>query len=51
MRAGKIPTPQEHLIFVEQASCLFLMQDAQPLLPTKKIFSVKQASCPFLRIV
>gem|GEM_PF-2608372 len=49
-----LPTPQENLLFVEQASCL--SQAAfygRALLPTpqENLLFVEQASCLFLRMV
>jgi hypothetical protein len=35
--AGILPTPQENLVFVEQASCLFLRMVRASCPPHKKI--------------
>jgi hypothetical protein len=50
-RAGKMPTPQENLSLVEQASCLFLKMAGKMPTPQENLSLVEQASCLFLKIV
>jgi len=61
-RAGETPTPQENLLFVEQASCLFLTKSllkycnifnkafraGETPTPQENLLFVEQASCLFL---
>jgi hypothetical protein len=46
-----MPTPQENLSLVEQASCLFLKMAGKMPTPQENLSLVEQASCLFLKIV
>ena len=50
-RAGKMPTPQENLSLVEEASCLFLKMAGKMPTPQENLSLVEEASCLFLKIV
>ena len=49
--AGETPTPQENLVIVEQASCLFLRIIVEQARCLFLRIIVEQASCLFLRMV